>query len=73
MSRFFTPGLLLAAAMGVFVYNQRPDRQVVFPLLDRLSPDPYVQGTLTAGILALLGVAALVFAAIGMLRDRQED
>lgn len=73
MSRFFTPALLLAVAASVFVYNQRPDRQVVFPLLDRVTIDPYVQGQITVGILVGLGSVALGAAIIGVVRERRTD
>ena len=73
MSRFFTPALLLAVAGSVFVYNQRPDRQVVFPMLDRITIDPYVQGQITVGILVALGSIALVASIVGVLRERRTD
>lgn len=56
----------------MFVYNQRPDRQLVFPLLDRISTDPYTQGAMSAGLLLILGLVAFVFAAIGVWRERAE-
>ncbi|MEZ4318133.1 MAG: hypothetical protein R3F61_11535 [Myxococcota bacterium] len=71
--RFVTPAVLFATAAGVWVYNQRPDRQVVFPLLDRLSQSPYTQGRLTVGILVALGAVTLAFAVYGAWRERQVD
>ncbi|MCB9675150.1 MAG: hypothetical protein H6737_08530 [Alphaproteobacteria bacterium] len=63
--------MFLAVAGGVFVYNQRRDAQIVFPLLDRITPSPYAQGELTVAILAGLGVATLAFAIFGMIRERR--
>ena len=63
VQRFFAPVLLFGVASYVaWVNATRSDLRIVFPLLDRVTPDPQTQGLLTVGILATLGTLALLLA-----------
>lgn len=71
--RWFTSALLLGTAAVVFFYNQRPDRKLVFPLLDLITQDPVAQGWITFGILLALGLLTLVQAVFSLVRSRRVE
>lgn len=73
MTRFVTPVFLGGVAVAVAVFNQRPDRKIVFPLLDRVTTDPAGQGWLTVGILGALAGLSAVWAIVEIVRARRED
>lgn len=73
MSRLVTPLILLGAAGVVLVYNQQPDRKLIFPLLDVFTRDPVQQGWISFGILTALGVLSSVMAGWGIWQDRRTD
>lgn len=71
MSRLITPVILLFTAGAVLIYNQRPDRKLVFPLLDLITTDPATQGWLTVAILGTLGGIAAISAGFGIWQSRR--
>lgn len=73
MTRFVTPVFLGGVAIAVAVFNQRPDRKIVFPLLDRISQDPAAQGWITVGILAALAGLSALWAILEIVRSRREE
>ena len=55
--RYAGPVLFVCAAVGVYVYNQEPSRQVVLPMLHMVvGPDMFAQGRLTWQIMLGLGI-----------------
>ena len=61
--RFFTPLVLIAAAVGVGWYNSKGGAVMVFPFVDVIIPgiagDAEAMGRATTGILGGLGAATL--------------
>lgn len=66
MDRFATPAFLASVTLAVIGYDLGGQAMVVFPMLDRVTRDPVLQGMITVLVLGCASGMSLACAGAGL-------